>query len=142
MQNFNNHSHYNPAYHYVLLPLASFAFSYALANFFLDSEALKANIFNAVIAFCVLLGTIISRSFALKNQDRIIRMEMRQRYFELTGTSFSDKEKQLRMRQIIALRFAGDTELLTLMEKAIAEKLESKEIKSLITDWQMDRRRV
>ncbi len=142
MQNFKNHRRSNPLYHLVLLPLAALLFFYSLANFFLEPGELKENIFNSALALAVLLCTIISRSFALKNQDRIIRMEMSQRYFELTGSSFSEKEKQLRLSQIIALRFASDNELLDLIERAIAEKLESKVIKMLIKDWKADKRRV
>ena len=80
--------------------------------------------------------------YATKNQDRTIRLEMRLRYFEMTGTSFSSKEKQLKLSQIIALRFAGDAEILPLMERTIAENLSVKEIKSAITDWQGDYNRV
>ena len=85
---------------------------------------------------------MVGRIYATKNQDRIIRLEMRQRYFEMTGKSFAEKENQLRLGQIIALRFASDEELLNLMEKAIAEKLKSKEIKQAIRNWQADTNRV
>jgi hypothetical protein len=85
---------------------------------------------------------MLARIYALKNQDRIIRMEMRQRYFELAGKPFKDHEKKLRLSQIIALRFASDEELLPLIEKTIEEDLRSKEIKKSIKNWQEDRRRV
>lgn len=69
-------------------------------------------------------------------------MEMRLRYFHLTGVPFYPKEKQLRLGQLIALRFAGDEELLDLIEKTITEGLPPKEIKRLVKDWQGDYRRV
>lgn len=69
-------------------------------------------------------------------------MEIRQRYFHLTGLPFYTKENQLKLGQIIALRFAGDDELLELMEKAILNKLSPKEIKLQVKDWQGDYRRV
>ncbi|EMS31559.1 hypothetical protein C943_02214 [Mariniradius saccharolyticus AK6] len=84
----------------------------------------------------------LARIYALKNQNRIIRLEMRQRYFELTGKSFKEKESQLRLSQIIALRFAGDAELLPLMDRAIKEKMKADDIKKAVTDWQEDRHRV
>ena len=85
---------------------------------------------------------LIARSYALKNQDRIIRLEMRQRYFHLTGSTFTEKEKQLKLSQIIALRFAGDQELLPLIKRAISEKLSPTEIKKAISDWVSDENRV
>jgi hypothetical protein len=67
---------------------------------------------------------------------------MRLRYFELTGTSFSSKEKQLRLGQIIALRFASDEELIGLMDRAIIENLSGTAIKKAIQNWQGDTLRV
>jgi hypothetical protein len=46
------------------------------------------------------------------------------------------------MSQIIALRFASDDEFLSLMEKALKEKLSAKEIKSSIKSWKGDYYRV
>ena len=69
-------------------------------------------------------------------------MEMRLRYFYLTGKSFSEKEKDLRTNQIIALRFAGDDELLSLMDQAISKNLSNKEIKMSIKNWKGDYSRV
>jgi hypothetical protein len=85
---------------------------------------------------------MITRVYALKNQDRLIRLEMRQRYFELTGTSFNSKENQLKLSQIIALRFASNEELPALIDLAIKDKLSNKEIKMAITNWQADLLRV
>jgi len=50
--------------------------------------------------------------------------------------------KELRISQIIALRFAPDEELVALVEKAVAEKLKSKEIKKTIKNWRADYHRV
>ena len=46
------------------------------------------------------------------------------------------------MRQIIALRFAGDDEFVALAKKAVAEKMTSKEIKMAINNWKADDHRV
>ena len=82
------------------------------------------------------------RSYALKLQNRIILNEMRNRYFHLTGKTFDEKERELKLGQIIGLRFASDEELLGLMERAIAEKLTAKEIKQQIKNWKGDYIRV
>lgn len=67
---------------------------------------------------------------------------MRNRYFHLTGKTFDEKERELKLGQIIGLRFASDEELLGLMDRAIAEKLTSKEIKQQIKNWRGDYIRV
>lgn len=142
MQNYKNHLRLNPAHHFVLTPLTSIFFVWSIIFAFDCSAEVSYRIVTVIAATSLLLTGFISRVYAIKNQDRIIRLEMRQRYFEMTGTSFSAKEKHLKMSQIIALRFAGNTELLPLMERAIAEKLSSKEIKLAVTDWQADYHRV
>ena len=49
---------------------------------------------------------------------------------------------ELKLNQIIALRFASDEELVTLTERAIKENLTSKEIKMAIKNWKADHNRV
>ncbi len=88
-----------------------------------------------VIAFYV-------RSFASGNQDRIIRMEMRYHYHLLTGVRFEPFENQLTIKQIVALRFASDEELVELINVAIAKKMTPKEIKLAIKNWKGDYQRV
>lgn len=142
MQNYKNHRQLNPFHHFVITPITLVLLVWSTIHFFNSDGTFNQNIFNVLISVCLIMIAFMARSFALKNQDRIIRMEMRQRYFEMTGKSFAEKEKQLRLGQIIALRFAGDEELMALIERAIAEKLTSKDIKMAIKNWQGDYRRV
>ncbi|MGK0494773.1 MAG: hypothetical protein ACJAU2_001154, partial [Maribacter sp.] len=79
------------------------------------------------------------RSFPLKAQDRAIKAEENLRYYVMTGKLFP---KELKVAQIIALRFASDAEFLPLVEKALKEKLTDKEIKMLIKNWRADVYRV
>jgi hypothetical protein len=109
---------------------------------FSSSESLSSSIYSLLGALILALLPLLARIYALKTQNRIILNEMRQRYFHLTGTPFYPIENQLKLSQIIALRFAGDGELLSLMEKAIQEKLSSNEIKKQVKNWQGDYRRV
>ena len=79
------------------------------------------------------------RIFALKAQDRAIRAEENLRHFALTGKLLP---AQLRIGQIIALRFASDEEFPALAAKAAAENLSNKEIKLSIQHWRADWYRV
>ena len=142
-QNYKNHFQLYPLHHFVLTPLTVGLFIWSLSSLGeWSSDTRNAILFKIIVSFTLIIITLVSRIYGMKNQDRIIRLEMRLRYFERAGKSFKEKEKQLRLGQIIALRFAGDEELLPLMERAISEKLSSKEIKLAIKDWQGDYRRV
>ena len=142
-QNYNNHMRLFPMHHFVATPLTVGLFIWSLTGLGnLTADNTGEVVFRILVSLALVLITFIARIYGLKNQDRLIRLEMRQRYFELTGSSFKPMEQQLRLAQIIALRFAGDDELLLLMERAIKENLSSKDIKLAVKNWQGDYRRI
>jgi hypothetical protein len=142
-QNFGNHTRYNPLHHFVLTPLTTIFFGWTIAKMdFSSQDTTLESIFLFIGAFVLVLLPLIARMYALTLQNRIIINEMRNRYFHLTGKPFQEKEKELRLGQIIGLRFASDEELLDLIDRAIAEKLTSKEIKQQIKNWRGDYLRV
>jgi hypothetical protein len=109
---------------------------------FSSQETALASGYLFIGAFVLVILPLLARMYALTLQNRIIINEMRNRYFHLTGKTFEEKEQNLRLGQIIALRFAPDNELLGLMDRAIAEKLTAKEIKQQIKNWKGDYIRV
>jgi hypothetical protein len=96
----------------------------------------------AIIFLVTWLSFMMRQHYALIPQNRIIRLEMRLRYFQLYGKRFEPLEAKLRFRQIAALRFASDEELPALLERTLEENLSPNSIKKLITDWQPDHMRV
>jgi hypothetical protein len=109
---------------------------------FSNQETISESIYLFIGAFVLFLLPLLARMYALKLQNRIILNEMRNRYFHLAGKTFDEKEKELKLGQIIGLRFASDEELLGLIDRAISEKLTSKEIKQQIKNWRGDYIRV
>lgn len=81
---------------------------------------------------------MLRQHYALGNQDRIIRLEFRLRYFELYSESSKETERRLTFEQIAALRFANDKEFKILLEKAIINKLPGNSIKRDIREWVAD----
>jgi hypothetical protein len=142
-QNFGNHTRYNPFQHFVLAPLTLIFLGWTGNKMdFSSTETTLESIYLFIGAFILFLLPLLARLYALKLQNRIILNEMRNRYFHLTGKTFDEKERELRLGQIIALRFASDAELLNLMDRAIAEKITAKEIKQQIKNWKGDYLRV
>ena len=85
------------------------------------------------IALAAWSAGIASRRYGLKNQNRLIRLEENVRLHWM-GVD----PNGLTMRQMIALRFAPDAELASLVARAKAENLAPKQIKAAITNWRGD----
>lgn len=142
-QNFANHRKYNTLHHFVFFPLTIATVVYGIYQTIQSESSQGIWIFLTLTSVLIALLGIIARSFyGLKNQDRIIRLEMRLRYFQLTNQPFNAIEHQLELGQIFALRFASDDELVDLIKRTIRESLTPTEIKKAIQNWQSDYMRV
>lgn len=138
-QDYESHTRYYHLHHFIILPLAFFLFIWTVE---LTLEDPVNDWLYLLVGVLFILISFINRIYANRNQDRIIRLEMRLRYFQLTQVPFTKKENLLNIRQIVALRFASDEELLPLIDRAILNNLSSKEIKKSIHNWQGDFLRV
>ena len=98
---------------------------------------------SVVVGLALLSLWALMRLWALRLQDRVIRAEMHARLAGLLGPQRQSAIADLRLSQLIALRFASDAELPALFEQVIAGELSSADdIKGRITDWRADWHRV
>ena len=142
-QNFKNHVRFYPAHHFVLLPLlmvAIFISGYSIIHS--PDQQVFYTWVTVILVFILAVAVMLRQHYALGNQNRIVRLEMRLRYFELTGKRFASIEQQLSFGQIAALRFASDEEFLPLIDRSIKENLLPADIKKSIHNWQGDYMRV
>ena len=142
-----NPAKYFPLHHFVLLPLTLLMVGYSIRRYVGvagdDSEISRLWFTLAAVTLLFFVTLVMLRQhYALTLQDRVARLEVRQRYFEVSGQRFAALEKQLTLGQILSLRLAGDAELPTLAQAAAAEKLAPKAIQARITDFQFDAMRV
>lgn len=141
-QNYQNHIKYYPPHHFVLLPLLGVAFGVGLWKSWSSNGALVWILFSICIFFLLYIALMLRQHYALGNQNRIVRLEFRLRYYQLFGHSSQVVERQLSFAQIAALRFANDEEFKSLLNRAINENLSADAIKKSIHDWQGDYFRV
>lgn len=85
---------------------------------------------------------MMRQHYALTCQNRIVRLEMRLRYYQLSGKRLEDIEPRISFDQLAALRFASDEELIILIEKTLQENLTPRDIKTAIRYWNADNMRV
>ena len=139
-QNFKNHTRLVAPFHFIAYPIIIAVLVCAIINLCYCAPGDCCNAWMILgLTVALLIVAWYTRVFALKAQDRAIRAEENFRHFVLTGKPFDNR---LRMAQIIALRFAPDAEFVALANRAVAENMKPKDIKSAIVNWKGDYHRV
>ena len=138
-QSFANHVRWDPAFHFFGMPvlLITFIASIVYAVRFPSLMSGWAVVFFAA----ALLLALKSRLYALRVQDRVIRLEERLRLATLRP-ELRGRVGELSEPQLIGLRFACDTEAAALAERALKEKLSQRDIKKSVVGWRADYWRV
>jgi Family of unknown function (DUF6526) len=140
-QSYKQHARYVPLWHFVLSLILIACLAGSLWNLFRSYEHQSGRLVGVVILGLSIGALIVfwyARAFAIAAQDRAIRAEENLRHFALTGKLL---DSRLTMSQIIALRFAADTEFLILAEKAANENMTPNNIKMAIVNWRADNHR-
>ena len=136
-QSFQNHARLDPLFHGFLGPLSFILLIAAVTNFVRNISWMSA--FLAVASIWAVVATFKIRLYALKVQDRVIRLEERLRYQRLLPSDLQARTDDFTINQIVSLRFASDAELPALARKVLDEKLQDrKAIKQLIRVWKPD----
>jgi hypothetical protein len=136
-QSLKNHARFIPLYHFVAGPIL-------IAN--VIWTALRAvrqpsggTIFPVLVAVALVIVFFFARIFALRVQDRVIRLEMRLRLRELLPADLVPRISEFTPDQLVALRFASDRELPALARQVLEQRLhDRKAIKQLVKEWQGD----
>jgi len=141
-QTYANHRKLIPLFHFGLLPTILLTLIGSCVNLYEswgDHQRMYSASLIVVLTFSLLVLSLFCRVFALKAQDRAIRAEENLRHFVLTGKLLDPK---LTVHQIIALRFAADSEFVPLAQKAANESMAPDAIKRAIQQWRPDTYRV
>jgi hypothetical protein len=97
------------------------------------------NVVAVLLAVALVIISFEARLFALRVQDRVIRLEMRLRMRDVLPADLQARIPEFTLGQLIALRFAGDSELPGLARKVLDEKLSDRTaIKKMVQNWQPD----
>jgi len=145
-QNYSNHRRYVPGFHFVTGASALLLFLYGIVRLvrvlmsgnYKFSHVAYTGIVPFLTGLTFLLLFWYSRRFAVKVQDRVIRVEENMRHYMITG---KPADSRLTMSQITAIRFAPDDEYLQLMQEAIDKNMSPDDIKKAIKNWKADHHR-
>jgi Family of unknown function (DUF6526) len=135
-QNLANHTRWDPPFHFVLLPLLLLIL--VLSVVIIIRYPGLQSLWMLLASLALVLATLKARTYPLKAQDRLIRLEERLRLLRLVPESQQTLIPRLTEAQLVALRFASDGELPALAEAAASKQLPPKQIKQSIQSWRAD----
>ncbi|MCR4031491.1 MULTISPECIES: DUF6526 family protein [Flavobacterium] len=142
IQTYYNHIRFYKPHHFIYYPVLILFLIGSIYFAITTEDHLIWTFIGVVFVFLFALAFMLRQHYALTLQNRIVRLEMRYRYFTLTGKRFEDFEYKLTDDQIFALRFAPDNELIPLVEDALKNSLSGDAIKKAIVHWKADYHRV
>jgi hypothetical protein len=139
-QTYSNHRRYDPPFHVFTFGVLSISLLLTLWRAVRNPSF--ENAWWVVVAAAAIVLMFRVRLYALKNQDRIIRLEERLRLERLLAGPLRDRVGELSDGQLIGLRFASDGEVESLVKQALEESLSCEQIKKRIRVWRPDTMRV
>ncbi|MEN2413279.1 DUF6526 family protein [Flavobacterium mesophilum] len=142
VQTYYNHIRFYIPHHFIYYPVLIFFLICSIYFACTTNDTLIWSFISVGFIFLFCLAFMLRQHYALILQNRIVRLELRYRYFTLTGKRLEEFEYKLTDDQIFALRFAPDNEFLPLLEDALKNNLPGDSIKKAIVHWKADYNRV
>ena len=140
-QTYDNHTRLVPMFHYVAFPILAINLIWSLYDLVQNFGAGAMR--GVAVSFALVVVALFARIFALKAQDRVIRLEERMRMQQMLPDDLAARIGEFSTGQLVSLRFASDAELPELARKVLDDGIaEQKTIKQAIQNWRADYQRV
>ena len=139
-QSLQNHARFDPPFHFFIIPVMAINAVTSIVIAVRHPSAMT--VWSVLVAFALLAGMFKIRLYALRNQDRLIRLEEQVRMQTVLPEALRSRAGELTVQQCVGLRFACDAELPALVERALRENLEKKQIKQAVQTWRPDYHRI
>ncbi len=121
VQNLKNHARLDPLFHLLVLPVI--LITVLVAAYENTQRQNLANAWFFILSVATLLAFLKIRTYSLKVQDRLIRLEETLRMERILPATLKARIGELNEGQFVALRFASDSELPDLVEKTLTNQL-------------------
>ena len=137
-QSFANHVRWVPAFHFFVMPVLALNFGWSIYRWQLAAFSVDGFV-SVLTAAALVVFTLYARLFALKVQDRVIRLEERLRLEKLLPSDLKPRIEEFTSGQLVAMRFACDAELPAVARKVLTDNIRSgKAIKQMVQTWRPD----
>jgi hypothetical protein len=136
-QSYANHRRVFPLYHLFVLPvlithvIVTMVASVRHPSFW--------NLWLVVVALGLVAGMVANRASTLIVQNRVIGLEMRLRLATILPVELCQRIPELHIKQLVGLRYAGDDELVGLVERCLRGELVTADaVKREVRHWRPD----
>jgi hypothetical protein len=136
-QSYANHRRVFPLYHLFALPVL-------IVNVVVMMVATVRhpsfwNLWLVVVALGLVGGMVANRASTLIVQNRVIGLEMRLRLATVLPVELCQRIPELHLKQLVGLRYAGDDELVGLVERCLRGELVTADaVKREVRHWRPD----
>ena len=140
-QNYANHRRLHPWYHLVIVPILAINAVSTLVAAIRWPGVRTA--WQFVVASAIVGMSVLLRTYGLQNQNRIIRLEERVRLAALLPSELRGRINEIRMGDLLGLRFASDEEVSDVTRRILAGELNGRDaIKRAVKNWRPDYHRL
>jgi Family of unknown function (DUF6526) len=140
-QSYASHRRFHPLFHFFAFPVLAINLLLVLYNFI--RHPIWQIGWSVLVAAALVATVLLARSYSLRQQDRIIRLEERLRLQLLLPDDLRSRINEIRTSQLIALRFCSDEELPEAARAVLAGEVKAPdEIKRRVTQWRADHHRI
>lgn len=130
-----------PLFHFFVAPILLVNILVAVVRLFRHPGAMTG--WNLLVAIAIAGAASAARLMALTVQNRLIRLEERERLHRLLPPEYRARIRELRTMQLAALRFAADDEVPELARRTLDGELKApRDIKQAVKNWRADFLRV
>ena len=137
-QNYANHVRWVPTFHFFVMPVLIVNLLWSIYRLFRPGFTWDSLI-HALTAAALVTLMFNARIFVLTVQDRVIRMEERQRMNRILPEDLKVRIGEFTVGQLVALRFASDDELPGLARRVLTDKASDRNaIKQMVQNWRPD----
>ena len=140
-QDYKSHRQYVPLFHFFVVPILLINLGVEISRLFQNQSGYQ--IWAVIVALALAALPFAARGMAVRAQDRIIRLEERQRLSSLLPSEHQAGINDLTPSQLVALRFASDEEAPDLAKRTMTGEFKSQnDIKKAVKNWRADVHRV
>jgi len=136
-QSYANHRRVFPLYHLFALPIL--LVNVVVMMVITARHPTFWNLWLVVVALGLVGGMVANRASTLIVQNRVIGLEMRLRLATVLPVELCQRIPELHLKQLVGLRYAGDDELVGLVERCLRGELVTADaVKREVRHWRPD----